>query len=98
LSSKIYTKLDAITLAQEDNRSSASDELILGRANELNCPLVTTDHDFLVLARQLLDRGEFFTGLVFLTPQVSVGYAVQELETYAKAGELDDFSNRVIFL
>ncbi len=75
---------------QEDDSSRASDEIIR--------PAVTTDHDFLVLAKVRQAQGETFSGVVFLSPQISVGHAVQELETYAKAGELENFLNRVIFL
>ena len=89
--------IDVLT-AQEDNRSSAVDEIILSRSVELNRPLVTTDHDFLVLAKNCIENGENFVGIFFLSPQVSIGYAVEELEVYAKIGELEDFINRVIFI
>ncbi|WP_293074674.1 hypothetical protein [Okeania sp. SIO3B5] len=67
-------------------------------ATNLNRPVVTTDHDFLVLTKERLDRGEKFSGVFFLSSQISIGYAVEELEVYAKAGEIQDFINRVIFL
>ena len=89
--------VDVLT-AQEDSRSSAVDEIILSRSVELNRPLVTTDHDFLVLAKDCIENRENFTGIFFLSPQVSIGYAVEELEIYAKIGELEDFNNRVIFV
>ena len=89
--------VDVLT-AQEDNRSSAIDEIILSRSVQLNRPLVTTDHDFLVLAKNCIENSEDFPGIFFLSPKVSIGYAVEELEVYAKIGELEDFANQVIFV
>jgi hypothetical protein len=59
---------------------------------------VTTDHDFLVLAKNCIDNRQDFTGIFFLSPKISIGYAVEELEVYAKIGELEDFANQVIFV
>ncbi|WP_413165638.1 DUF5615 family PIN-like protein [Capilliphycus salinus ALCB114379] len=89
--------VDVLT-AQEDDKSNAADEIILGRSVQLNRPLVTTDHDFLVLAKDYHNQGETFIGIFFLSPQVSIGYAIEELEFYAKLGELEDFANQVVFL
>ena len=89
--------VDVLT-AQEDDRSSAIDEIILSRSVQLDRPLVTTDHDFLVLAKNCIDNREYFTGIFFLSPKISIGYAVEELEVYAKIGELEDFANQVIFV
>ncbi|MCT7954863.1 DUF5615 family PIN-like protein [Laspinema palackyanum] len=87
-----------VMTAQEDNNSSAIDEIILSRSLQLKRPLVTTDHDFLVLAKNCVAQGEAFTGIFFLSPKVSIGYAIEELEVYAKIGELEDFANQVIFV
>jgi hypothetical protein len=89
--------VDVLT-AQEDGKSSAVDEIIMSRSVELNRPLVTTDHDFLVLAKTLHGNGEQFPGIFFLSPQVNIGYAVEELEFYGKVGELEDVINQVVFL
>lgn len=62
-----------VMTAQEDDQSRAPDEIIISRATELNRPVVTTDHDFLVLARVMLDRGETFSGVIFLSPEILVG-------------------------
>jgi len=70
----------------------------LSRSVQLNRPLVTTDHDFLVLAKNSTDRGENFVGIFFLSPKILIGYAIEELEFYAKLGELADFANQVIFV
>jgi len=87
-----------VLTAQEDGQAEALDEEILSRSTELNRPVVTTDRDFLVLAKMMLENAELFRGVIFLSPKITVGYAVEELETYAKAGELEDFTNRVIYL
>ena len=73
-------------------------QFILSRSVQLNRPLVTTDHDFLVLAKNCIDNRQDFTGIFFLSPKISIGYAVEELEVYAKIGELEDFANQVIFV
>ncbi len=65
---------------------------------QLKRPLVTTDRDFLVLAKNSVDRGKNFVGIFFLSPKISIGYATEELEFYAKLGELVDFANQVIFV
>lgn len=41
--------------AQDDQNSSAIDELILSRSVQFKHPLVTTDRDFLVLAKNCVD-------------------------------------------
>jgi len=50
------------------------------------------------LAKNCVDQGEDFVGIFFLISQVSIGYAIEELEFYAKLGELEDFANQVIFV
>jgi hypothetical protein len=60
--------------------------------------VVTTDHDFLVLANLMLQREQSFSGVIFVRFTTPTGYAVEELEVYAKAGEMQNFLNRVIFL
>lgn len=89
--------VDVLT-AQEDNRSDAADELILSRSVELERPLVTTDHDFLILAKNCIEKSQNFTGIFFISPKISIGYAVEELEIYAKIGEAENFLNQVIFV
>ncbi|WP_315670241.1 hypothetical protein [Limnospira sp. PMC 289.06] len=44
---------------------------------QLKRPLVTTDHDFLVLDKNCVNQGKAFTGIFFLSPQVSMGYAIE---------------------
>jgi len=89
--------VDVLT-AQEDDRSDAADEIILSRSVELERPLVTTDHDFLILAKNCIEKGQNFAGIFFISPKISIGYAVEELEIYAKIGEAEDFFNQVIFV
>ena len=94
----LQLKLVEVMTAQEDNNSSAIDEIILSLYVQLKRPLVTTNHDFLVLAKNCVNQGKAFTGIFFFSPQVSMGYAIEELEVYAKMGELEDFANQVIFI
>lgn len=89
--------VDVLT-AQEDGKSSAIDQIIMNRSVELNRPLVTTDHDFLVLAKIFNQKKTSFPGLFFMSSKVNIGYAVEELAFYATAGEAEDFVNQVIFL
>jgi len=89
--------VEAIT-AQEDGLGDAPDTKILERVTELSRLLVTTDYDFLVLADLWLKEGRSFSGVIFLKPGLSIGYVVEELEFFAKAGEPEDFKNKVIFL
>lgn len=55
-----------VLTAQEDGLSEASGEEILKRATEPSKPLVTTDHDFLVLAAQYQKKEQPFSGIIFL--------------------------------
>jgi hypothetical protein len=87
-----------VMTAQEDGRRATDDEEILTRATLLNRPLVTADQDFLAIAKARLEQSKPFSGVNFLSFQVSVGYAIENLEFYAKAGEPEDFINEVIFI
>lgn len=60
-----------VLTAQEGDRSSISDEMILNRARELNRPVVTTDRDFLVLARIAQKQAEKFPGIFFISSKPS---------------------------
>jgi predicted nuclease of predicted toxin-antitoxin system len=93
-------KLRGVTVltAQEDGREATDDNEILIRATELNYLLVTSDKDFFTIANTQLQQSSYFTGVIFLRAQLSVGYAVESLEIYAKAGNLEDFANKVTFL
>lgn len=66
-----------VLTAQDDQNSSAIDEIILSRSVQLNRPLVTTDHEFLALAKNSTDRGENFVGIFFLSPKIFIGYAIE---------------------
>ena len=87
-----------ILTAQEDGREATDDNQILNRATELNHLLVTSDEDFFAIVSNRLKQSIPFTGVIFLRAQLSVGYAVENLEIYAKAGNLEDFVNKITFL
>ena len=89
--------IDVLT-AQEDGYDRAPDEEIMSRATILNRPVVTADHDFLVLAKMRQQQGQQFSGVIFIRFTTPIGYAVEELEIYAKVGDPEDFLNRVVFL
>ena len=93
-------RLRSVTIltAQENGREATDDNEILTRATELNYLLVTSDEDFFAIVSNRLKQSIPFTGVIFLRAQLSVGYAVKNLEIYAKAGNLEDFANKITLL
>ncbi len=90
--------VDVLT-AQEDGHRKTADDILLARATELQRVLFSQDEDLLVEARQRQDRSIPFAGLVFAYQQkVTIGTCIRDLELIAKAGEPDDFLNRVEYL
>ena len=90
--------VDVIT-AWEDGGSELPDDRLLDRAYEINRVLFTHDDDFLAEAARRRQSGASFASVVFARQhQLSVGKIVEDLETIAKAGDLEDLKNCVIFL
>lgn len=90
--------VDVLTV-QEDNRMGVSDQILLDRATELRRVMFSQDQDFLIEASRRQVEGVFFSGVIYAHQQrVSIGECIHDLELIAKAGEIEDFANRVQYL
>ena len=90
--------MDVIT-AYEDKSNEIDDPLLLDRAKDLERVLFSQDDDLLVEATKRQREGVIFRGVVYAHQlRVSIGTCIRDLEIIAKAGELEDFINRVEFL
>ena len=75
------------------------DYQLLDRATELDRVLVSQDDDLLAEANRRQDIGAPFAGVIYSHQLgITVGQFVRDLELIAKAGESEDFQNRVEFL
>ena len=75
------------------------DDDLLNRASELNRVLFSQDEDLLAEAALRQREARRFAGLIY-APQLalSIGQFIDELDLIAKAGEPEDFANRVTYL
>lgn len=90
--------VNAIT-ASEDGSSLLNDPDLLDRCGELGRVLFTQDDDLLVEAARRQREGVFFSGVIYAHQLgISVGACIRDLEVIAKAGELEDLSDRVEYL
>lgn len=90
--------VDVIT-GQEDGRNQRTDPHIVDRALALDRVVFTTDSDFLVEAARRQRSGEPFAGVVYAHQlRVSIGQCVNDLEIIAKAVDLADLRERVLYL
>jgi predicted nuclease of predicted toxin-antitoxin system len=90
--------VDVLTV-QGDGRQGASDQAVMNRAGELGRVLFSRDVDLLVEAQRRQISDTPFTGLIYAHQlRTSVGDCVRDLEVIAKATNLEDHSNRVLFL
>ncbi|MBE9130138.1 MULTISPECIES: DUF5615 family PIN-like protein [unclassified Coleofasciculus] len=90
--------IDVLTV-QEDGYTSFPDPTILDRATELQRLLFSQDEDFLAEASRRQEQGVNFTGIIYASQLfVSIGDCIRDLEIIAKAGELEEFVNRVQYL
>src|SRR3989338_5906629 len=91
-------EIDVIT-AQEDNASTLSDLELMDRATVLNRVLFTFDNDLIIEAANRQRENIRFSGVIYTSPlKISIGTCIKNLEIIAKAGESEDFTNRVEFL
>jgi hypothetical protein len=88
--------LDVVT-AQEDQRGKVHDDELLDRVRELNRLLFTQDEDFLVLASDWQQTNRPVGGVAFGIRQHLVGRYVNDLELIAKATDLREWENAIIF-
>jgi hypothetical protein len=85
--------------AYEDGASELEDVRLLDRAGELKRALFTRDDDLLAEATKRQRAGIPFCGIIYAHQlRVSIGRCVEDLELIAKAGELVDLMNQVVFL
>src|SRR5262249_32177037 len=91
-------KVDVLT-AQEDGAGRLADPALLDRATALGRVLFTQDDDLLRDAAERQQRGEAFTGVVYVHQlKVTVGQCIRDLELLAKVNEPEDCANRVEYL
>jgi predicted nuclease of predicted toxin-antitoxin system len=91
-------EVDVLT-AQEDGTATLEDDQLLDRAGKLRRVIFTHDEDFLSEAVRRMDQGIPFTGVIYIHQmKVSVGRCIEDLEFIAKAGEPEDFENRIEYL
>ena len=85
--------------AQDDGHAKADDPAILQRATELGRVVFTHDDDFLAIADEWQEIGRSFSGVIYVHQlKLTVGRAVADLEIIAKAGDPEDYRNRVEYL
>ena len=90
--------IDVLTV-QGEQRSGQSDPEVLARATELGRVLFSQDDDFLTLAKEQLQSGTFFSGIVYVRPRTtSIGDCVRDLELIAKVSAVEDCHNKVQYL
>jgi len=90
--------VDVLT-AQEDERSQTPDDELLDRATSLGRVLFSNDHDFLREATSRQQRGESFTGVIYVHQiALSVGRCISDLELIAKVCSLEDLADHVEYL
>jgi hypothetical protein len=81
--------------AADEELLSARDEQHLERAAALSRVTVTSDRDFLVMVKALLDGGGSFPGLIFIQPRATIGQAVRGIAEAAGIYEPLDMLNRI---
>jgi len=87
--------VDVLT-AQQDNATEWEDTDLLDRASALGRVVFTQDQDFLLLAVERQNAGKLFAGILFAEQRrVTIGQCVADLELIAKAGNPDDFANKL---
>src|SRR4051812_5698628 len=87
--------VDVVT-AKEDGRNRTSDSELLTRATALGGVLFTHDEDLLAEAARRQASGAEFAGVVYGHQlRVTIGDAIRDLEFISKAGEPQDFANRI---
>lgn len=90
--------VDVVT-AFEDDAHKLDDASLLDRASALQRVVFTRDKDFLIETARRQQAGIPFYGVIYAHQlRVSIGTCVEQLEIIAKAGELDDVQNGVLYL
>ncbi len=88
-----------VLVAFEDGFAEANDPAVLARATDLGRVAFTNDDDFLAVAHDWLKTGPEFAGVIYVHQlKLTIGQTIAELELIAKAGNLEDFRNRIEYL
>ena len=90
--------VDVLT-AQIDGTTELADPDLLDRATELGRVLFSQDEDLLAEATRRQRSGEHFGGVIYAHQLgITIGRAINDLETLAQAGDPADFATRVEYL
>ena len=90
--------VDVLT-AQEDGTARFEDDDLLDRAMARGRVLFSQDDDLLNEATKRQRSGEPFAGVIYAHQQnITARRTIDDLELIAKACELDELKNRVVFL
>lgn len=90
--------VDVLT-AQEDGTRRLPDDALMDRATALGRVLFTRDEDLLREAMSRQRSGAPFAGVIYAHQlRVTIGRCIDDLEVLTKAGEPEDFRNRVEYL
>jgi hypothetical protein len=85
-----------VITAEEDGRRALADPLLLDRAAELGCSLVSQDEDLLAEATRRQRAGIVFSGVIYSHQlRITIGQLVRDLELIAKVYDPGDLENRV---
>lgn len=88
-----------VLVAREDGFERADDSAVLAHATELGRVAFSNDDDLLGIAHHWLLVGRPFAGLIYVHQlRLTVGQAIADLEIIGKAGNPDDFRNRIEYL
>jgi hypothetical protein len=88
-----------VVTVQDDGREEAEDPDVLHRATELGHLLFTRDEDLLSIAAACQRSSEAFSGVVYAhQDDVTIGRCIEDLELIAKAGSIEEYASRVVFL
>lgn len=89
----------SVITAQEDGYAEANDNILLDRATELDCALVSQDDDLLAEATYRLLNDIPFGGIVYGHQQrVNIGTMVRDLELIAKVYDTKQMANWVEYI
>lgn len=89
----------AVLTAQTDGADGLADELLLMRATELGCVLVSHDTDLVRISGELQTAEIPFGGVFYCHQQrLTTSELIDQLELIAKATELAEWRNQVNYL
>jgi predicted nuclease of predicted toxin-antitoxin system len=88
-----------VLVARDDGFDKADDPIVLAHATELNRVAFTNDDDFLAVADEWLRVGRPFSGVIYVHQlRLTIGQTIAELELIGKAGNPEEFRNRIEYL